>query len=260
MAKKISEYTIKELREICQACHLTLEKKKEDNKVGIFSLNFSIYFTRLFLYMGATPNQITFLGVAVFFVGIFLLTLNNYILGIVGSLIIFFSIVLDGCDGEVARFRKFIGKPIKGNIGGLYVEPVSHDIQYGFAFLILAHGLAAHGFPDYYYILGSLAGITKLLFRLLQSRFCLILGVSNVSREESIDMHKSLKKKSIFIKLIYRFNKTFFNNSGVFIIIFIGAIFNRLDLSLWFFGLGYSFLWLALFGKQLYQISKLKQI
>ena len=29
MAKKISEYTTKELREICQACHLTPEKKKE---------------------------------------------------------------------------------------------------------------------------------------------------------------------------------------------------------------------------------------
>lgn len=257
--KKISRYTTKELRQICQDCHLMPEKKKEDNKVGIFSLNFSIYFTRLFLYAGVTPNQITFLSVVVFFVGIFLLTFNNYILGIVGSLVIFFSIVLDGCDGEVARFRKFIGNPIKGNVGGLYAEPVSHDVQYGLAFLIVAHGLVTHGFPQYYYILGALAGITKLLFRLLQSRFCVILRVSNISREESIDMHKSLKKKSIFIKMMYRINKTFFNNSGVFIIIFVGSIINRLDLSLWFFGLGYSFLWFALFGKQLYQINKLKQ-
>lgn len=259
MTKKSSEYTTKELRQICQACHLTPERKKEDNKVGIFSLNFSIYFTRLFLYAGATPNQITFLGVVVFFIGIFLLTFNNYILGIAGSLVIFFSIVLDGCDGEVARFRKFSGHPIKGNVGGLYVEPVSHDVQYGLAFLIIAAGLVSHGLPSYYYVLGALAGIAKLLFRLLQSRFCVILGVSNVSREESIDMHKSLKKKSVFIKMMYRFNKTFFNNSGVFIIIFIGAILNRLDLSLWFFGLGYFFLWLAQFGKQLYQINKLKQ-
>ena len=257
--KKISEYTIKELREICQACHLTPEKKKDDNKVGIFSLNFSIYFTRLFLCTSITPNQITFLSVVVFFTGIFLLTFNSYILNIVGSLVIFFSIVLDGCDGEVARFRKFIGNPIKGNVGGLYAEPVSHDVQYGLAFLIIAHGLIIHGFPPYYYILGALAGITKLLFRLLQSRFCVILGISNVSREESIDMHKSLKKKSIFIKMMYRINKTFFNNSGVFIIIFACSIINRLDLSLWIFGLGYSFLWIALFGKQLYQINRLKQ-
>lgn len=254
--RKISDYTIKELREICQACHATPEWKKEDNKIGIFSLNFSIYFTRLFLYTRITPNQITTLSVLVFFAGISLLLFNDYTANIIGSLVIFFSIVLDGCDGEVARFRKFIGNPIKGNVGGLYTEPVSHDVQYGLAFLIIAYGLVMHGFPPYYYVLGGLASITKLLFRLLQARFCTILATKNVTREEGIKMHTSLKKKSIFIRIIYRINKNFFNNSGVFIVIFIGALINRIDLSLWFFGVGFTLLWIAMFGKQVYQINK----
>lgn len=260
MSKKISEYTTKELREICQSCHLTPEWKKEDNKIGIFSLVFSIYFTRLFLYTKITPNQITFLSVLVFFSGISLLLFSNYILNLIGSLVIFFSIILDGCDGEVARFRKFIGNPIKGNVGGLYAEPVSHDIQYGLAFLIIAHALVIHGFPSYYYVLGGLASITKLLFRLLQARFCAILAGRSVSREESANMQMSLKEKSIFIKIIYRINKNFFNNSGVFIIIFIGSLINRIDLSLWFFGVGYPLLWITLFGKQIYQINHNKII
>ena len=246
--KKISEYTIKELREICQAP--ALAKKKDDNKVGLFSLNFSIYFTHLFLRTKITPNQITVLSVIVFFLGISLLLFNNYIFNIIAALVIFFSIILDGCDGEVARFRKK-----RGDVGALYTEPVSHDIQYGFAFLIIAHGLVIHGFPAYYYLLGGLAGISKLLFRHLQERFCVLLAWNKVSDEEAVDMRQLLKKKSAIIKIIYRVNKNFFNNSGIFIVIFICSLINRIDLALWFFGFGYFLLWLALFGKQLYQIK-----
>jgi len=249
--KKISQYSIKELRDICQAP--ALAKKKDDNKVGLFSLNFSIYVTRLFLHTKITPNQITVLSVIAFFIGISLLLFNDYAFNIIGSLIIFFSIILDGCDGEVARFRKK-----GGNVGALYTEPVSHDIQYGFAFLIIANGLVIHGFPPYYYILGGLAGVSKLLFRHLQERFCVLLSWNKVSDEEAVNMRQSLKSKSILIKVMYRINKNFFNNSGIFIIIFICSLINRIDLALWFFGLGYFFLWLTLFGKQFYQIKRNK--
>ncbi|MFH1427411.1 MAG: CDP-alcohol phosphatidyltransferase family protein [Patescibacteria group bacterium] len=255
--KKVSNYSMKELKEICRPKSYV---KSDDNKVGLFSTNFSIYFTRLFLYTKITPDQITVISVLVFFAGISLLLFNSYILNIVGSLVIFFSIILDGCDGEVARYRRKHSEVKTGsNIGGLYVEPVSHDVQYAFAFLIIAHGLVIHGFPSYYYILGALAGITKLLFRLLQQRICLILGSNQVSKDEAIAMHADLKKKSIWIRFIYRINKNFFNNSGIFIVIFIFSLINRIDLVLWFFGVGYTLLWLAQFGKQVVQIREIKR-
>ena len=251
--KKISDYTIKELKEICQLS--IADRKKDDSKVGLFVRNFSIYLTCLFLYTKITPNQITALSVIVFFIGVSLFLFNDYIFNIIGSLVIFFSMALDGCDGEVARFRKSAG-----TVGGLYAEPVSHDVQYAFAFLIISHGLVIHNFPTYYYILGSLAGITKLLFRLLQERFCAILACRNVSREESEVMHNSLKEKSIAIKAVYRVNKNFFSSTGVFLVIFICSLINRIDVCLWFFGIGYTLLWIALFGKQIYQINQNKII
>lgn len=246
MDKKIGDYTIKELEKICHGPVADL--KKDDNKVGLFAWNFSLYFTWLFLHTRITPNQITFLSTVGFYIGIVLLMLNDYLLGVIGSLVIFFSIILDGCDGEVARFRKKTS-----NLGAFYVEPVSHDIQYGFAFLMISIGLVMHGFPSYYYILGSIAGLTKISTRLLQLRFSGLLRLK-MSDEEIADTHKSLKSKSIFIKIAYRINKNFFNYAGFFIVIFIGSLIGRINLSLWFSSIGYFLMWIAIFGKQIYQI------
>lgn len=246
--REIKNYTIKELREICQkpVAHL----KTEDNKIGLFSLRFSIYFTRLFLHTRITSNQITILSVLVFFGGISLFIFNNYFLNITGSLLIFLSIILDGCDGEVARFR---GKASR--LGGVYVEPISHDIQYGFAFLLISWGLVMNGLPSYFFILGGVAGLMKLSTRLLQIRLSDLLR-HTMSDDKVIDMHKSLKKKSIFIKIAYRFNKNFFTNSGVFVVFSIFSLINRIDLAIWFFAIGYSLIWIAVFGKQAYQIRR----
>ncbi len=247
--RKIKDYSIKELKEICHESMAHL--RTDDNKLGLFITHkFSIYFIRLFLHTKITPNQITVLSVITFYIGIFLLTFNEHLLSIIGSLIILFSIILDACDGGVARFR---GKT--STLGGFYAEPVSHDIQYGFAFLLISWGLVMHGFPSYYYILGGIAGLTKLSTRLLQSRFSDLLR-PKMSDEEVADIHKSLKSKSIFVKITYRVNKNFFNNSGIFMVLFILSLINRIDLSLWFFGIGYSLIWIAMFVKQAYQIHK----
>lgn len=246
--KKISDYSTRELREICFDSVSAL--KKDGNKFGLFSMRFSIYLLRLFLYAGMTPNQITILSVATFYIGISLLMFNEYLLSIVGSLVIWFSILLDSCDGGVARFRGETSR-----LGAVYVEPVSHDVQYGFAFLLISYGLVMHDFPSYYYVLGGVAGLMKISIRLLQSRFCDLIR-PQLSPERVLNMNKSLKEKSIMIKIAYRINKTFFDNTGIFIVIFAFSLIDRIDLSLWFFAIGYSIIWATIFAKQIYQIHQ----
>jgi len=247
--RNIKNYSTKELRKICHEPMALL--RKDDNKIGLFITHkFSIYFIRLFLHTKFTPNQITVLSVVVFFVGILFLALADYWMGVIGSLIIFLSLILDACDGGVARFRKQTSR-----MGGVYTEPISHDVQYGFAFLLISIGLVMHGSPPYYYILGALAGLMKLSTRLLQTRFCDLLRPKEVD-DKAEGMQKELKEKSVFVKVAYRINKTLFNNSGVFVVISVCALVNRVDLCLWFFAIGSSLIWLAMFGKQMYQIRK----
>ena len=250
--KKISDYSTKELQDICQGSVAHLSTKKEANKVALLSLKVSIYLVRLLLYTKITPNQITILSVTAFYIGISLIMFSDHVLSIAGALVIWFSILLDGCDGGVARFRG-----VAGRLGSVYVEPVSHDTQYGFAFLLISYGLVAHGFPSYFYILGGLACIMKISTRLLQSRFCDLLRPKFSDEHEKIlEMNKSFKEKSIMIKIAYRLNKTFLSSTGVFLVIFAFSVINRIDLSLWFFAIGYSLVWISVFAKQIYQIHR----
>ncbi len=243
--KSIKKYSIKELRRICQA---SAPNPARESKVGLFSRVFSIYFTKLFLPTKITPNQITAVSVLVYLGGVSLFAFNNYAIGIVGSLIVFFSIVLDGCDGEVARFRKSAG-----GWGGSYVEPVSHDIQYSFIFLILGTVLVYHDYSPYYLLAGAIASVAKLLYRLLETRFWMKKNFS-ISNEEVERIKTNYKQKSMFIRMFYWINKNFFSSTGIFLMLFICAIMNRIDLYILFFAIGYGLLWLALFAKQVRHI------
>lgn len=248
--KKISEYSTKELREICQ---YSSAARARESKVGLFSRIFSIYLTRLFLYTDITPPQINATSVTTFFIGTAFFLFNDFWLNIIGVLIIFLSIILDGCDGEVARFKK-----IADNIGALYVEPTGHDIQYGLGFLIIAWGLYLNGFPAYFLMLGALASVAKLLYRLLEKNYWMSVQ-RNITHEEVVKIKKSYSKKSAMVRLVYWANKNFFSSTGVFLVLFIASLAYRIDLFIWFFAIGYVLLWVALFLKQLYQISKIRK-
>lgn len=245
--KKINKYSIRELRDICQA---TAPNPARETKVGRFARIFSIYFTKLFLYTPITPNQITALSVIIFFSGIFIFLFNDYYLNIIGSLVVFFSIIVDGCDGETARFRKQTSV-----VGGMYAEPASHDVQYGFMFPIIAVGLVSSGYSPIYYLIAAIASITKLLYRLLEKNYLFAFS-SNLVDKEINKIKQGYKKKKWFIRLVYWIDKNFFGSTGIFLMLFIFSIANRIDLCLWFFAIGYTMLWIALFIKQIHQINK----
>jgi hypothetical protein len=246
--KKISEYNIKELRSICQA---TAPDPSQESLVGLFSRKFSIYFTWLFLRTSISPNQITVLSTLVFFVGICMFFFNDYYLGIAASLVVFFSIVLDGCDGEVARFRK------KGGIlGSSYVEPVSHDIQYGFSFVILGLVLS-FSLDPFYLLLGAIAAVTKLQTRLLDNRFSRVVEKFNGDLfDEGSRGNEHKKKNSIRIFI----NKNLFSSTAIFLVLFIAAILNHLEIFLWYFAIGYTVVWIMKFARQLSYIKRNKII
>lgn len=101
--------SIKQLRKICQE-----ERNKEYEKMG-WLVNWlitgalrkaSIYFTKLFLKIGISANQVTLLSFLVGIIAGVFLTFANPRFWIVGGLLYCLHFLFDTCDGEIARYTK----------------------------------------------------------------------------------------------------------------------------------------------------------
>ena len=64
---------------------------------------FSRYFTQVFLKFGISPNAITLLSMGVGLVAAGLFASGSYQWGVIGALLFQLSVIIDCCDGEVAR-------------------------------------------------------------------------------------------------------------------------------------------------------------
>lgn len=151
--------SIKELRKICQS--------KEPDVFFRGGRFFSIYLTWFFLHFKITPNQLTFLGTIIFVSGAGCFFWGLYWLNLTGIFLLWLSFIIDLTDGEVARYRG-----TGGRIGGLFIEPMSHDIMSAVLFVPLVLGqYRSFLYPSLLIFLGFSATIFKLLFRLAQLRY-----------------------------------------------------------------------------------------
>jgi phosphatidylglycerophosphate synthase len=66
----------------------------------------SPFFTRLFLWMGLSPNAITMLSLAIGLMAAAVFAVGSYAAGVLGGILLQFSAIIDCCDGEVARLTR----------------------------------------------------------------------------------------------------------------------------------------------------------
>ena len=239
--------TIKELRALCQG---TAPAPQNESKLGKSTRFFSIYITRYLINTTITPNQITALSSLVFFVGICMFFSADYWVWLFGVAVVYFSVVMDGSDGEVARYRK--NTRISGTV---YVEPVSHDIQYGLMFIIIGAAWWVNTGNEVYFVYGTLASIFKLLFRLLETRYWFAFLDKTVTKESVLEQRYDQKKKPAHIRLVYWVNKNIFSSAGLVGPLFLAVLFKRMDLFLILYMCGYVVFFLLLFAKQVRKIS-----
>lgn len=247
--KPVGQYMISELRAMCQK---TAPDPARESLIGRFSRIFSIYTTKFFLYTPITPNQITTLSVVVFFAGICSFFAGTVFWNVVGSLLVFLSIVFDGSDGETARFRRTASR-----MGSNYVEPVSHDIQYGLSFFILGIAAFVNDGTPLMIVLGALASITKMQYRFLEIRYWnLRHGSGSIGAEKLNELKNAYNAMPLATRVVYWLNKNVYSQNGNFLVLFLVSFINRLDIFLWFYAVSYAVLWLMLFGKQVLNLAK----
>lgn len=239
--------SIKELRRVCQNSKEAPSWRTQSAE-GRINRIFSIYLTWIFVHFSFfSPNLITLLGTLIYLGGACFFISNGITLQITGLVLIFLSFVLDACDGEVARW-----KPVSGGLGGLYIEPVSHDIMYAFFFLPLGIGaLFAAGTP-YPLIAAFLASASKLVFRLLECRQDLIWA-----RKKMADIVPETVQAKTPNFVFYTVYRNFSTNTGMFFVLIVAVILRRIDWFLYTYAAAY---FLFLCYKFINQWRKLKKM
>jgi len=241
---------IKELRKICQKSEYAPSWQTQSIE-GRINRIFSIYFTHVFIHTPITPNQITALGTIFYLSGVSLFIFGRVNFYIIGLILMFISFILDACDGEVARYKK---SAQGGNIGGAYVEPVSHDIMYAFYFLPIGIGqslILGNRLP---LIATLIATVSKLLFRLAEFWYD---AMQRIVAEKQGKTYGWLQYKKAPTNIFYLIYRNFFTGTGMFFVLIIAVLIGHIDWYLYFYASGFFMIWIYKMLRQWKRIRKL---
>jgi phosphatidylglycerophosphate synthase len=102
------------------------DRRNEEHWAGrLYMRSISPYFTWMFVRIGFSPNQLTYMMIACGMLGGVAVAVTGHgttglVWAIVGALLIQAYLLLDCSDGEVARFRK------RTSITGVYLDRIGH--------------------------------------------------------------------------------------------------------------------------------------
>lgn len=88
-----------------KAVFKSLEKETDGFLAHHINRKISIFITRLIAGTRVTPNQMTFMTLAVGLTGALSFSMGGYYPALMGALMFQFSSIIDGCDGELARLK-----------------------------------------------------------------------------------------------------------------------------------------------------------
>lgn len=219
--------------------------------MGKFNRVFSIYLTWVFIHLPFTPNQITIFGTALYLLGAGLFLKHEIAWNMAGVILIIISFLVDAVDGELARYRKIVGG---GGVGGVYVEPVSHDVQYGWVFLPVALGQFWETSSVWPMISGFAATSGKLLFRLLEFRYNTLTRFWAEKKGETYGLAPAREQTPKTLR--YFIFRNFFTGTGMTMMLLIATLIKQVDWWLYFYGASFFLLWCALQIKQVQKIKK----
>jgi phosphatidylglycerophosphate synthase len=218
----------KELRKICQRPPdaLGLEAAVERN----LARRLSIYITWVLLHTPITANQTTVLLTVIGLLGSLLLAFGEQWVSILGILLLFLHIILDYVDGEVARYRNTCSS------SGKYLDLVAHKIVNPAALAGLSFGVYHNHSSPAVFVFGFLAAISRLLVRDVRRIALRVMG----SAQANFDTLENIaaERRSPFFSRIRELglHNLVYGTFGIQAAILVGAIFNRLDIVLVFYG------------------------
>ena len=236
--------SIKELRAICQNSKQAPSWASQ-TVFGKLNRRWAIYLTWVFIHLPFTPNQVTVAGTVVYLLGAACFLGGTRWWSLAGIGLIIFSFVLDAVDGELARYRAHVKGETgrRFDMGGVFVEPVSHDVQYGWVFLPITLGVFWQTGSSWAIVAGFAATAGKLLFRLLEFRSDAFRRYADETRGT---VYGWATKKSTPKTAAYGIYRNLFVGTGMIPPLLVASIADRVDIFLYAYGVLFFSAWAAL--------------
>lgn len=179
------------------------KRKKEDKEtfwVYYVTRPISFWITPLFLKMGFSANQVTYLMIAINFLFLFMMAINNYWVVLAAALLMQFRVVLDSVDGNIARYKKTFSTL------GKFLEEMDGCILS--AIFFSAIGLSASHFPGFLPFGIEISPFAFIILGILTSFFIVFRHLVFRHYEAVYSPAQNLKNESFFagkgISVIYR--------------------------------------------------------
>ncbi len=118
---------------------------------------FSPWFSRRFLHVPLTPNQVTVIAFAIGLVAAFGFAHGGWLGGVVGAILLQWSTVIDCCDGEVARLT------FSESTNGYYLDITCDNIVHVAVFVGIAWSSYQALGQTYVLLLGGLAAFGTMM-------------------------------------------------------------------------------------------------
>jgi len=221
--------------------------------VKLVARRLSYLFTYILVNMGCSANFVSALSGVVVFIGCVLLSIDHTICIAIGVVLINLWIVLDCCDGNIARVTK------KSSYMGEFVDAVSGYVICAFNFLAI--GIAAYNRSSlllgehnvWLIVIGAVGCITNLFARLIYQKYtnscfvteCKVKGSATYTPENYSHYDPNAKKGITYYRL--RIDRQL-GISGLFMpLLIVSAVFNLYDVMVCAYTLYHVITLLAVF-------------
>jgi 1L-myo-inositol 1-phosphate cytidylyltransferase / CDP-L-myo-inositol myo-inositolphosphotransferase len=199
-----------------------------------FERKVSLALSRRLLNTAVTPNQISVVSIFMGLASALLFLPENPLFHVLGGLLLLFSSILDGCDGELARLR------YQESRTGSWLDFLGDNLVHMAVFFCIGLGLYRQGEGLAYLLLGSaaafstgLAASSVFLRVILRSGSSVITFATPVRVEEMERASGKLRRQIDFADKI--------SNRDFIYLILLLSIADRLWIFAWFSGLGSTF-------------------
>ena len=218
--------------------------KKKNGRSAFFVRHFfrplSFPLTYVFINANWSANAVSVLSLFIVLLGGIFLSINNFWLMFAGIMLIYFWMLLDCVDGNIARCTKY-----KTFMGDFYDAVAGYA---SFAFSIIGVGMAAYhtsylfpeSFHPYFILIGCTAAMLNLYTRLIHQKYlnCYFVAKNILGMNDEITLKDTENKRSF--AYIREFIDKNIGMGGIFMPWLLIALFTKtFEIMLFFYALYY---------------------